>query len=103
MWNFQRWITFYLCPYLEQQAYFGINFWCTFDPAPGILSNTTPESCKPVLLVTHMEHYIEDDTKPEEQSEVDSWVLSEEKDAQLEGVKKEFLSFEKAELTKSTV
>lgn len=50
-----------------------------------------------------MEHYNEDDTKPEEQSEVDSWVLSEEKDAQLEGVKKEFLSFEKAGLSKSTV
>lgn len=48
----------------------------SFVLASGILSNTTPKSCK-TAVEELLEHYREDDTKPEELGEVESYVLSE--------------------------
>ncbi|EDV98671.1 GH23452 [Drosophila grimshawi] len=94
-------MTFYICPYLEQQAYFGIDFWRVFGLAPDVLGSMEAqisEESKP-NLVEAIEHYVEEKTL---EPEVDVWELNEEQKSRLETVKAEFLSFENAGLGKTT-
>ncbi|XP_043071287.1 uncharacterized protein LOC122322577 [Drosophila grimshawi] len=94
-------MTFYICPYLEQPAYLGIDFWRVFGLAPDVLGSMEAqisEESKP-NLVEAIEHYVEEKTL---EPEVDAWELDEEQKSRLETVKAEFLSFENAGLGKTT-
>jgi hypothetical protein len=56
-------ITFYICPYLEQKAYFGVDFWHAFELAPEVIGpdgNPKEENAVAELRAHDMTHYAED-------------------------------------------
>jgi len=63
-------ILFYVCPYMKQKAYFGVNFWQAFVLAPAVIGHGDPESVKKAdeVHAREMEHYAERE---------ESWALSE--------------------------
>ena len=42
--NVQKEILFYLCPYLQQELYLGIDFWYSFELAPDVVNPSVPSS-----------------------------------------------------------
>jgi len=51
-------VTFYLCPYLEQTAYFGVDFWRTFGLAQAVVGKPVTRGVKAAAEIhaSQMEH-----------------------------------------------
>ncbi|KAH8241713.1 hypothetical protein KR032_004501, partial [Drosophila birchii] len=96
-------LTFYVCPYLEQAMYLGIDFWRRFALAPDILGKQP--AMKPKASVSEVwdpnNPWL--DGKTAKESVIEEWVLPEKQKEQLEAVKKEFLAFEDVGLGKTSV
>ena len=99
-----REITFYLCPYLTQSVYFGVDFWKSFELAPsifnsGIAKESSEKSLESSCLVVSeinqeksVQSFAGDHCKLD--SKLSPHVLSESQQRQLDEVKKQFKSFE---------
>ncbi|KAH8241152.1 hypothetical protein KR032_011455, partial [Drosophila birchii] len=96
-------LTFYVCPYLEQAMYLGIDFWRRFALAPDILGKQP--AMKPKASVSEVwdpnNPWL--DGKTAKESVIEEWVLPEKQKEQLEAVKKEFLAFEDVGLGKTSM
>ncbi|KAH8258514.1 hypothetical protein KR038_009319, partial [Drosophila bunnanda] len=91
-----EYILFYLCPYLEQAAYLGVDFWRTFELAPAVVGNCSVRGVKAEEVhAMEMEHYVDQEEDDEEKADPESWTLSEAETRELEDIKKVFLTFEK--------
>ncbi|KAM8707501.1 hypothetical protein ACLKA7_005045 [Drosophila subpalustris] len=94
-------VVLYLCPYLEQTAYFGIHFWRIFGIAPDVVASEVPvvEAIDENQgMAEQIAHYVEDDGA---KSEPEAWELDESQKLVLEEVKAKFLAFEKVGLGKT--
>ena len=99
-----REIVFYLCPYLTQSVYFGVDFWKAFELAPSIfknqnvkaLSENLVESASLVVSEIDPEKIVQsfsnDHSKLE--NKLSPHVLSESQLKRLEEVKRQFKTFE---------
>ncbi|XP_043063215.1 uncharacterized protein LOC122319687 [Drosophila yakuba] len=96
-------LTFYVCPYLEQELYLGIDFWRKFALAPAILGEIP--ATKPKANVEELWDATNPwlDGKAGKESVIEEWNLQEEDKNRLEAVKKEFLAFEDVGLGKTSV
>ncbi|KAH8360716.1 hypothetical protein KR200_011456, partial [Drosophila serrata] len=90
-------IHFYLCPYLEQTAYLGVDFWRAFDLAPAVVGDIPAQGVKKAEEVhaREMEHYADQEDDDEEKTDPESWTLSEAENRELEAIKQRSLTFEK--------
>lgn len=90
-------ILFYVCPYLEQKVYFGVNFWQAFGLAPAVIGHGDAEIVKKAYEVhaRGMEHYPEQEDDVEDKPCPESWELSEADARQLKEIQEAFLTFEK--------
>jgi len=52
-------VTFYFCPYLEQTAYLGVDFWRAFGLAPAVVRKPVARGVKAAeeIHASQMEHY----------------------------------------------
>ncbi|KAL7729480.1 hypothetical protein ACLKA6_009036 [Drosophila palustris] len=94
-------VVLYLCPYLEQTAYLGIDFWRIFGIAPDVVGSEVPvvEAIDENQgMAEQIAHYVEDDGA---KSEPEAWELDESQKLVLEEVKAKFLAFEKVGLGKT--
>ncbi|KAM8701527.1 hypothetical protein ACLKA7_012110 [Drosophila subpalustris] len=94
-------VVLYLCPYLEQTAYLGIDFWRIFGIAPDVVGSEVPvvEAIDETQgMAEQIAHYVEDDGA---KSEPEAWELDESQKLVLEEVKAKFLAFEKVGLGKT--
>ncbi|KAH8362497.1 hypothetical protein KR084_010321, partial [Drosophila pseudotakahashii] len=87
-------IMFYLCPYLEQTAYFGVDFWRAFELAPAVVGKPGPRVVKAAEEI-HASQMADQEDEDETKEEPESWSLSAEEKKALEKVKEEFLTFER--------
>ncbi|KAH8361682.1 hypothetical protein KR084_011457, partial [Drosophila pseudotakahashii] len=90
-------ILFYVCPYLEQEAYFGVDFWQAFGLAPAVIGHGDPKSVKRAdeIHARDMEHYAEQEDDDEKKPDPESWTLSAVDARQLAEIQEVFLTFEK--------
>jgi len=93
-------ILFYGCPYLDQEAYFGVDFWQAFGLAPEVIGHRDPKSlkCADAIHARRMEHCAEQEDNDEDKPNPESWALSEADARQLKGIQEVFLTFEKSGL-----
>ncbi|KAH8248319.1 hypothetical protein KR038_007900, partial [Drosophila bunnanda] len=90
-----EYILFYLCPYLEQAANLGVDFWRTFELAPAVVGNCPVQGVKvEEIHAREMEHYADQEEDDEEKADSESWTVSEAETRKLEDIKKVFLTFE---------
>ncbi|XP_043659593.1 uncharacterized protein LOC122624186 [Drosophila teissieri] len=96
-------LTFYVCPYREQELYLGIDFWRKFALAPAIFGELP--ATKPKANVEELWDATNPwlDGKAGKESVIEEWNLQEEDKNRLEAVKKEFLAFEDVGLGKTSV
>nr|XP_041631159.1 uncharacterized protein LOC121502206 [Drosophila kikkawai] len=96
-------LTFYVCPYLEQAMYLGIDFWRRFALAPAILGEMpaqNPEASVSELWDAKIPWL---DGKAIKESVIEEWDLQQEEKERLEAVKREFLAFEDVGLGRTSV
>lgn len=79
-------ITFYLCPYLEQNIYLGIDFWRVFELAPSVIG------CEEIDLSRLEQQMVKEEDRHERRVLHD---LTPEQQQRLDQVKNIFMSFEK--------
>ncbi|KAL7725897.1 hypothetical protein ACLKA6_000664 [Drosophila palustris] len=94
-------VVMYLCSYLEQTAYLGIDFWRIFGIAPDVVGPQVPVVAAIDArqgMAEQIAHYVEDDGV---KSEAEAWELDESQKLVLEEVKAKFLAFEKVGLGKT--
>ncbi|KAM8718390.1 hypothetical protein ACLKA7_001583 [Drosophila subpalustris] len=94
-------VVLYLCPYLEQSAYLGVDFWRIFGIAPEVVGSEVPVVAaidEIQGMAEQIAHYVEDDWV---KSEPEAWELDESQKSILEEVKAKFLAFEKVGLGKT--
>jgi len=70
-------VTFYLCPYLEQTAYLGVDFWRAFGLAPAVVGKPVTRVVKAAKKIhaSQMEHYADQEDEDEVREEPESWSL----------------------------
>jgi len=87
-------VTFSLCPYLEQTAYFGVDFWRTFGLAPAVVGKPVTRGVKAAegIHASQMEHYADQEDEDEVREEPESWSLSAAEKLALGKDKEEFLT-----------
>ncbi|KAH8285505.1 hypothetical protein KR054_010176, partial [Drosophila jambulina] len=96
-------LTFYVCPYLEQAMYLGIDFWRRFALAPSILGEVTASNPEAKIAEIWDATNPWLDGKAAKESVIEEWDLEEKEKEQLELAKAEFLAFEDVGLGKTTV
>ncbi|KAH8346017.1 hypothetical protein KR059_000862, partial [Drosophila kikkawai] len=96
-------LTFYVCPYLEQAMYLGIDFWRRFALAPAILGEMPVQN--PEANVSELWDATNPwlDGKAIKESVIEEWDLQQEEKNRLVAVKKEFLAFEDVGLGRTSV
>jgi len=82
-------VTFYLFPYMEQTAYFGVDFWRAFGLAPAVVGKpvTRGVNAAEEIHASQMEHCADQEDEDEVREEPESWSLSAEEKLALGKVK----------------
>ncbi|KAL7738869.1 hypothetical protein ACLKA6_001318 [Drosophila palustris] len=94
-------VVMYLCPYLEQTAYLGIDFWRIFEIAPDVVGSEVPVVAaieEKQGVAEKLAHYVEGDVA---KKEPEAWGLEESQKLGWEEVKDKFRAFEKVDLGKA--
>ena len=101
-----REISFYLCPYLTQSVYFGVDFWIAFNLAPSIFNSSSDVQDNSIVVSEiDQEKIISDFSKDSSKLEnkLSPHELSESEKSQLDKVRLQFKSFEDHGLGKTHV
>ncbi|KAM8714795.1 hypothetical protein ACLKA7_001199 [Drosophila subpalustris] len=96
-----REVEMYLCPYLEQTAYLGIDFWRIFGIAPDVVGSEVPVVAaieEKQGVAEQLAHYVECDGA---KKEPEAWGLEERQKLVWEEVKDKFRAFKEVGLGKA--